>query len=143
MGSGVGAFYREVYAVKAQPEYQLQVAVCDYLRIAYPDVLFLSIAACKLTIPQGARNKKIQKPGFKCPDLLILEPRNGYAGLMIELKTASPYKRDGTIKTDEHLQGQAATLGQLEVKGYRAAFAWSFEQARMLIDGYMYRTKTD
>lgn len=124
---------------KAQPEYALQVAVCDYLRAAYPKVFFTSdtIAAVKLTIPQQVRNKKIQKPGFKQPDIHILEPSKHAAGLFLELKASSPYKKDGTLKRDDHLEGQAATLHELRKRGYIAKFVWDFEQAREVIDWYL------
>ena len=81
---------------KKQPEFEIQKAICDYLELQYPKVLFLSdtIASIKLTIPQQVRNKSIQKEGFKCPDLLILEPRGKYAGLFIEIKVVTPYKKE-------------------------------------------------
>ena len=42
--------------MKAQPEYQLQVAVCDYLRVKYPGVMFMSdtIAAVIGAVVTGA-----------------------------------------------------------------------------------------
>ena len=69
-------------------EYQLQKDVCRYISLRYPKVLFLSdtIGNVKLTMLQAARNKAIQKTGFACPDLLILQPNKKYKGLFIELK---------------------------------------------------------
>jgi hypothetical protein len=103
--------------------------------------LFLSdsIAAVKLTMPQASRNKKVQKQGFKCPDLIILEPRGGYFGLFIELKVETPYKLNGEIKAskDDHLKLQAETIGRLNELGYKAFFAWSFDMAKQIIDDYM------
>jgi len=127
--------------MKHQPEFILQCQVCEYLRTAWPKVLFLtdSIAAVKLTMPQQQRNKKVQKPEFKCPDLIILEPRGKYHGLFIELKTESPYKLNGEIKAskDAHLLKQAETLEQLRKLGYHAAFAWDFIMAKSIIETYM------
>ena len=124
---------------KKQPEYHLQKMVCEYLRLQFPDVLFLSdtVASVKLTITQGARNKAIQKHGFKTPDLLILEPRGNYAGLFIELKVESPFKKDGTLKKDEHLEGQLKSINDLKRKGYYASFSWGFEMTKTMIDNYM------
>ena len=89
-------------------EFDLQVAVCRYLSYQYPDVLFMSdtIANLKLTVGQATRNKKIQKNDFKTPDLLILEPKNDFSGLFIELKIETPFKKDGNIKasTNDHLK---------------------------------------
>lgn len=123
-------------------EYQLQKAVCQYLDLQFPEVMYLSdtVAQVKLTMPQAARNKAIQKEGFKCPDLLILEPRNGWHGLFIELKTKSPFKKDGNLYENEHLKGQAKTIGKLTEKGYLACFSWSFQQTKKIIDDYLGNT---
>lgn len=122
-------------------EYNLQVSVCRFLDLQFKEVLYLSdtVANCKLTIPQAARNKKIQKQGFKCPDILILEPNKYYKGLFIELKTESPFKINGNIKAsqNDHLKKQLETLQQLEQKGYFACFSWSLEQTIDIINKYM------
>lgn len=120
-------------------EYELQKSICGYISDKYPDVMFLSdtVASIKLTLPQAARNKAIQKNGFKCPDLIILEPKSVYNGLFIELKKESPYKKNGYLKTNEHLEKQEETLGKLRYKNYFACFSWSFEQTKNIIDQYM------
>lgn len=120
-------------------EYRLQVEVCRYLSLKYKNVMFLSdtIANIKLTKPQAVRNKKIQKSGFKCPDIIILEPRGEYNGLFIELKTKSPYKLNGELYKNEHLEGQAKSMKLLRGKGYYATFAWSLSMAIDIIDKYM------
>jgi hypothetical protein len=124
---------------KNQPEFQLQKAVCRYISIQYPKVLFLSdtIASVKLTIPQQARNTQIQKKGFKTPDLLIFEPNKDFKGLFIELKVKCPLKKDGTIYKEEHLEGQQKTINELKSKCYYACFSWSFEMTVNIIDNYM------
>ena len=125
--------------MKQQQEYQLQKQVCTYLNVQYPDVLYLSdtIASVRLTMPQAMRNKAIQKNGFKCPDLLILEPKNGYSGLFIELKKESPYKKDGTLKKNKHVEGQEKSMQDLRSKGYFCLFSGSFEQTKKIIDIYL------
>ena len=121
------------------PEFELQKAVCNYLRLAYPSVLFDSdtIANVKLTAPQQARNKAIQKEGFKRPDMCIYFPTEIHSGLFIELKVESPYKKDGTLKSGEHLRGQYMTMKHLEMLGYKCSFAWTFEMAKEIIDNYL------
>jgi len=49
--------------MKKQPEYALQTQVCNYLRIKYKEVLFMSdtVASIKLTQAQAIRNKAILK----------------------------------------------------------------------------------
>jgi hypothetical protein len=122
-------------------EYELQKSVSRYLSYQYPDIEFFSdtIASLKLTINQAKRNKLIQKNGFKCPDLLILEPRKGYCGLFIELKITSPFKKDGTIlsSTKDHLKLQHECLLKLTSKGYKAEFSWGFDMTKQIIDKYL------
>lgn len=121
-------------------EFDLQKQVCQYLNIQYPDVLFLSdtIANLKLTIPQQARNKAIQKSGFKCPDLLILEPKGGYSGLFIELKVKNIYKKNSDeLLKNSHVEQQNECIKILNRKGYKASFAIGFNEAKTIIDGYL------
>lgn len=124
---------------KKQPEFELQKAICRWLNIQYPKILYLSdtIASVKLTIPQQNRNKLIQKNGFKTPDLLIFEPNQEYKGLFIELKSKSPFKKDGSLLKDEHLEGQQKTINDLKSKGYYACFSWSFEMTLDIINKYL------
>lgn len=124
---------------KNQPEFELQKSICRWLNVQHPKVLYLSdtIASVKLTIPQQNRNKLIQKNGFKCPDLLILEPSGNFNGLFIELKTENPYKKNGEIKKNEHLEGQLKTINQLKEKGYYACFSWSLDMTIEIINQYM------
>jgi len=120
-------------------EYILQKAVCRFLELQYPNVLFLSdtIGNVKLTESQASRNKLIQKKDFKCPDLLILEPNKFYKGLFIELKIKSPYKLNGELLKNEHLEAQRLSMEQLTSKGYLCFFKWEFEDIKELINWYM------
>jgi hypothetical protein len=120
-------------------EFVLQKAVCRFLETNYPETLFLSdtIANLKLTVPQKVRNKQIQKEGFKCPDLLILEPNKFYKGLFIELKIKSPFKKNGELYSDEHLEVQQQSMNELTEKGYLCFFKWEFDDIKELINWYM------
>jgi len=126
---------------KKQPEFILQSSICRYLSYQYQDILYLSdtIASLKLTPAQATRNKKIQKSGFSCPDLLILEPRNGYSGLFIELKVETPLKKDGQIKAskDDNLKNQLEAINKLKEKCYVACFSWNFDMTKDIIDNYL------
>jgi hypothetical protein len=125
--------------MKRQPEYELQVAVCDYLRAAYPKVVFRSetTSCVKLNVRQAVRIKKLQRDGFAWPDLFIAEPRAKYAGLWIELKAASPYLKNGSLSSNEHIQAQARAGLMLEMRGFQFAFIWSFDMAKHCIDLYL------
>jgi hypothetical protein len=121
------------------PEFKLQCQVVKYLNSQYPNIVFYSdtIANIKLTKIQAVRNSKIQKKGFKMPDLIILQPNKHFKGLMIELKVSSPYKKDGTLFKNEHLEGQSNTIDKLNKLGYFACFSWSFDQTKEIIDLYL------
>jgi hypothetical protein len=120
-------------------EYILQKAVCIHLEKEYPGVLFLSdtIGNVKLNEYQASRNKEIQKDNFKCPDILILEPNKLYHGLFIELKIKSPYKLNGDLFKNKHLEAQRKSIQDLVLKGYYACFKWEFEDIKELIKAYM------
>lgn len=123
---------------KNQPEFELQKAVCRYLDIQFPSAPYLSdtVASLKLSIPQQARNKSIQKSGFKCPDLLILEPNDTHYGLFIELKAKTIYKKNGELLKNDHVEGQLKTIEDLKSRGYMATFAIGFDHAKEIIDSY-------
>lgn len=129
---------------KKHIEFELQKAICKWLDLQYPNVLYLSdtIASIKLTIPQQVRNKSIQKKGFKCPDLLILHPNGTYHGLFIELKVKSPYKKDGTLLKDEHLEEQEKTIKDLNAIGYLSCFSWGFGMTKSIIEEYLINYKS-
>lgn len=121
------------------PEFVLQKAVCRFLNKNYPEVLFLSdtIGNIKLTQFQASRNKEIQDEDFKCPDLLILEPNKFYKGLFIELKIKTPFKKNGELLKNDHLEAQQKSINKLISKGYCALFKWEFEDIKEVIRWYM------
>jgi hypothetical protein len=119
-------------------EYHLQKQVCQYLEFQYPNVLFLSdtIANLRLSLPQAVRNKGIQKQGFRCPDLIILCPKDEWHGLLIELKIETVFNKKGELKS-QHLKEQKKSLIELGMYGYCASFAVGFDEAKQLIDNYL------
>lgn len=126
--------------MKKQPEFQLQCAIAEYLRLRYPKVPFLSDmrAVLKLTIPQAVRSKKVQAKNFAWPDMFIAFPnKKGRHGLYLELKAESPYKADGWLKAGEHLRDQDKARRTLQLLGYESEFVWSFDMAKQVIDGYL------
>ena len=81
-------------------EENLHLAVCNYIRMQYPDVLFNSgMSGVKLTMGQAIKAKRLRScKGF--PDLVIYEPRGEHKGLFIELKREGEniLKKDGELK---------------------------------------------
>ena len=119
-------------------EYNLHLAICNYLKLQYPNVLFFSdLSGVKL--PKGLAVKVAKlKSRRGIPDLFILAPRRGYHALCLELKKEGEvlYKKNGEFK-NEHLQEQSEVLNELNQLGYRALFAVGFEQAKNIIDDYL------
>lgn len=62
-----------------------------------------------------------------------------YNGLYLEIKAEgnSPFKKDGTLKKEQHLEEQQAMLEALRLRGYKAVFAVGFEEAKKIIDDYL------
>lgn len=129
-----------------QREHQLYEKIARYLQENYPDVIYrFDIAAdLKLTKGQATKHKRLHpKRGY--PDLFIanhyydLENCVDYHGLYLELKADgnSPFKKDGTLKKDEHLEEQEEMLEALRSRGYMAHFATGFDEAKKLIDDYL------
>jgi len=120
-------------------EKDLQINVCSWLKLQYPDVIFTSESSgLRLTMGQ-ARSLAKQRSGKGLPDLMILEPRGDYSGLFIELKREGEkvFRRDGQIRSDVHLQEQYNIINRLNNKGYLAGFAIGFDEARNMITKYM------
>jgi hypothetical protein len=94
----------------ARNEESEQIALCDYIKLQYKDVVFNSDHS-GIRVSQGLANKiKRLKSENGIPDLNIDEPRGGYFGLKLELKATGnsqfrqvPKKQKGMLKNDEHL----------------------------------------
>jgi hypothetical protein len=121
------------------PEFELQKKFCKYINLKHPNILFSSdtIANLSLTKQQQGRNKAIQKEGFHCPDVIFFEPVDNFHGLFIELKVVTPYKKDGTLKKNEHLENQWKTIVALRKRGYSANFATGFDEAVEQLERYL------
>ena len=120
----------------------------EYLKWQYKDILFQSDLNGVYLHGKIAKDKaRLQMDGGKWLDLFIAAPRiyNGILryGLFLELKLdiygGSGYlKKDGTIRLkDKHIQSQYATILKFRQLGYWAAFAGTFEQAKLMVDVYL------
>jgi hypothetical protein len=118
-------------------EESLQIAVCNYLRLQYPDVIFTSEASgLKLTMGQAVKMKKMRSESG-LPDLMIFKANSFFKGMFIELKNETPFKKDGKLKKDEHLQEQWNIMQRLQAEGYAASFGVGFDSCKEMIDHYM------
>lgn len=120
-----------------QPEKHLQKQVCQYLKMQYKDVIFLSeCSGLKASIGVAMQLKSLRS-GKALPDLVILQPSGQYHALCIELKAESIYLKDGSLSKEKHIQEQNEILNRLNEKGYKAQFCCSFDHAKTVIDNYL------
>ena len=128
-----------------KPEQRLQNAVCNYLKAQYPQVMFMiSPSGIKLTMGQAVNLKRNQNPSKGWPDLLIMQPKymgsNIFrCGLFIELKPDGTvlYKKDGTLRKNEHIENQYNIHTKLLLRHYHPVFAVGFDEAKNIIDSYL------
>ena len=140
---------------KYSSEHNLYEQLARYLQLQYPNVIYrFDVGAdLKLTPGQATRHKRLH-PERGYPDLYIAESSEYvnskewtgivcewgfYFGLYLEIKTESnsPYKKDGTLKKDQHLEEQARMLEKLRARGYKAEFGVGFEGCKKIIDEYL------
>lgn len=135
-------------------EENIQLALAQYIRYQYPDVIFRSDAGgIKLTAGQAKRMAELNGNLRGYPDMFIAKPKiramkDGHVfvhGLFLELKKDGTkiLKRDGSLVADKHIREQAKMLQALERRGYEAKFAVGFEQAKEIIDEYIGRKEVE
>lgn len=128
---------------RSKQEYQLQKAVCKYITLQYPVVLFnCDLSGISLTIGQAKQIKSLRSNrGF--PDIIIYHRNKHYSGLFIELKKKGTkiYTQKGELYKDEHLREQAEIMVRLREQGFDAVFCVGFDKAKKYIDLYMNNEK--
>jgi hypothetical protein len=119
-------------------EQEIHIAICKYIKLQYPKVLFTSESSGLRVTMNQARKLKSMRSCAGLPDIMIFEPRKNYYGLFLEVKRdgTKVYKKDGDIRQDKHLQEQEEILHQLKQRGYFAEFVVGFDEAKSIIDFY-------
>ena len=114
--------------------------ICDYIRLQYPDVMFVTdLSGIKLTIGQAVKLKSLRSTRA-WPDLFIAQPNSTYHGMFLEIKrdVSQIYRKDGSLKANiQHVREQNDVLSELCDRRYYAVFACGFDEAKLLIDKYM------
>lgn len=127
-------------------EKQIHSQICEYLKVFHSFTLFnTDMSGMRLTMGQSVQAKKLRScNGF--PDIVIYETyfkiESGgtipiYNALFLEVKKESPFKKDGNLKKNKHLEEQAVLHARLKRRGFKVEFVWSFEMAKKIIDGYI------
>lgn len=120
------------------PEYNLYRQIAYYMKLQYPHVLYrFDMAGLNLSKAQAGQNKAIQC-GKGYPDLTVLEKRNGFGALFIEIKPEGTklYKHNGEPATP-HIAEQLNYLLELRKRGYCIAFGVGFQNIQNIIDKYL------
>lgn len=129
---------------RSKGEENLQLAICNYLKLKYPHVIFTCdlSSGMKLPIWIAAKNKKMRS-SRALPDLFIAKPRyfsggTHNHGLFIELKKTGVklHKKDGS-PIDAHVGEQIVILSMLQNLGYKACFGIGFDNTIKIIDDYL------
>lgn len=122
-------------------EDSVQFAVVNYLRLKYPKIKFLAnyLSGARLPIYLAKKAKILGQAGQGTPDLFIFFNNGKYSSLAIELKAPgkNPFKKDGLLKSDEHLIKQNAYICYLNSIGFYATFCVGVDEAIKIIDRYM------
>lgn len=110
-------------------EHEIQCSIVDWFKMQHNKHQMYLFA-----IPNGGlRNKvvamKMKREGVKkgVPDLFLAIPRNGSAGLFIEVKTPK-----GRVRPE-----QLEYLNALASVGYKCVVVRTFDKAREIIDEYL------
>ena len=123
---------------KLATEKQVHKAICNYIRMVYPEAVFFSDASgVKLSIG-AATDLKATRSSSAIPDLFVAHPSNGYHGLFIEIKASrsDAFKLDGTLRQTEHIIAQAKMLDKLHHLGYCAVFGCGLSECEKIVEDY-------
>ena len=124
-------------AKRNNPEYNLHRAICRYISLQYPKVMFNSDMAGVNTSKTARGMAKTLRSERGFPDLVLYEAKGKYHGLFLEVKISTPFKKNGEIKSGDHLKEQQHVLWKLEQRGFKALFVWDISDAMVIINEYM------
>ena len=124
---------------KKLSEDQEQEILCKWVKKTYPNVLFtVDLGGIRLNMGQRRIMKTRAKRGH--PDLMFQEWfGDRFCGLAIEFKRTGEtvFKKDGTLKKDDHLKEQLEYLIELRNRYWLAVFVSGIESAKIVIKAYL------
>lgn len=111
----------------------LQIACANYLRLQYPNALWIHVANERQT--SRARGSKLKQMGVTpgVPDILVFEPVMDALGvkeigLAIELK----------IKPNKSTPAQAAFQKSLDDRAWQVHVIYDFDTFKKVVDNYLH-----
>ena len=115
--------------MKPPSERQIQIQCVSWFRMRYPEAsgVFMAIPNGSARNPWTAKNLKDEGVLSGAPDLLLLVPRHGYAGLCIEMK-----KPGGRVS-----DSQKAFKAAVEGFKYKYSIIYSVEEFKRLCEDYL------
>lgn len=108
------------------PEHDIQVYLVDHLEaMEVPPLYSATVGGVRVAMHTAL---KMKRAGYKkgIPDLLIFEPRGGYVGLALEVKTKTGRASEHQKKWQKELQG----------RGWRAEICKGLDACVKCIDEY-------
>lgn len=118
------------YSKYLTPEDHLQIQVCYYLRLQYPQAIFFHPTNEGKRSPFERYKAKLLGLCAGVPDLLIFN----YNGLAIEFKVIRQDRKTGRQVKGRVSEAQSHWLKQLEAQGWRVAVVYGFDEGKEIID---------
>jgi len=127
LGSRIRRMVVDLKRKRKSIEHIDQVKVVQHFRAFYPDIIIAAIPNGGDRSPQERVRLHSEGVLAGMPDLCVLEPKNGFHALFVEMKTKAGVVSDK----------QSAVGLQLNAKGYRAVVARSAAEAIKSIEDYL------
>lgn len=121
-------------------EEQIHIALCKYIQLQYPNVIFTTESSgLRLTMRAAVVAKQCRNPKVGWCDIILLEARGGYHGLLIEVKKdeSQLLTKKGVPKTDKHNMEQQSFARNADSKGYRYLYACGLDMGIEIVNDYM------
>ena len=112
----------------AQNELKVQIAVVNWIKYNFPEMLYCASAGGMRTTLSVAKKMKASGYVKGVPDLQLMQPTNKHHGMFIELKAD---KRSYATKE------QKEWIAKLNNRGYYAVICKGFDDAIEQITGYL------
>ena len=120
-----------------ETEEKLQKSICEHMSIFYPHIYYFSDPSGIFASPRLRNLLHKTHSSHAQLDMIILEPSNQFNFLVLECKKETPYLKDGSLSTGEHIQKQKTSMDLLESKGGKCLFVWNLEQVKIILENYL------